>query len=248
MKRTAIAIILVLASACAKVRPTLTPDLRTFTEAPPDATEFHESEAEMDQDVPAFDPLHGAGIADQLKAGFRGTDRKAPKTSIASGSVKGFSDVAALAATLPTDTAMRNHTPALTTSTSTRAVEEQRNVHVKAWIYAIKYETDNDWHVILGTRPTVSTKTFFNAEVSGLPSSSATAFATLRAARQGLAAVLANDLPATNTYRLYDHPLPVTVEGSLFFDVDHEAGVVGPTGMRPNTAWEIHPITKVQLQ
>lgn len=248
MKRTALVTVLVLASGCAKARPTLTPELRTFTEAAPEPTEFHESEAEMDQDIPAFDPLHGAGLADQLKAGFRGTDRKGPKTSIAPGSIKGFSDVAALASTLPADTAMRNHTPALTTSTSTRAVEEQRNVRVKAWIYAIKYEGDNDWHVILGTKPTASTKTFFNAEVSGLPGSSVTAFATLRAARQGLADVLANDLPSADTYRLYDHPLPVTVEGSLFFDVDHAAGVVGPTGMRPKTAWEIHPVTKVQLQ
>jgi hypothetical protein len=41
------------------------------------------------------------------------------------------------------------------------------------------------------------------------------------------------------------------VEGALFFDVDHAAGVVGPTQptpMRPKTAWEIHPVTNVKLQ
>jgi hypothetical protein len=32
----------------------------------------------------------------------------------------------------------------------TRATEQQRNVRVKAWIYAIKFESDNDWHVIFG--------------------------------------------------------------------------------------------------
>ena len=58
----------------------------------------------------------------------------------------------------------------------------------------------------------------------------------------------ANDLPAGPKYRVYDHPLPVIVEGPLFFDVDHGAGTVGPSGMKPRTAWEIHPITKLRLQ
>jgi hypothetical protein len=39
----------------------------------------------------------------------------------------------------------------------------------------------------------------------------------------------------------------VLIEGSLFFDIDHAAGVVGPEGKRPKKAWEIHPITKIKL-
>jgi len=30
--------------------------------------------------------------------------------------------------------------------------------------------------------------------------------------------------------------------------VDHAAGVVGPQGMRPSTAWEIHPVTKIEFE
>jgi hypothetical protein len=26
------------------------------------------------------------------------------------------------------------------------------------------------------------------------------------------------------------------------------AGVVGPTGMRPKTAWEIHPVTRIEFE
>jgi hypothetical protein len=40
----------------------------------------------------------------------------------------------------------------------------------------------------------------------------------------------------------------VKVTGSLFFDVDHKAGSVGPTGMRPKTAWEIHPVSDIQFE
>jgi hypothetical protein len=60
--------------------------------------------------------------------------------------------------------------------------------------------------------------------------------------------MLKNELPNGSSYRKYNHPIPVIVEGSLFFDIDHVAGVVGPQGMRPTTAWEIHPITKLVLQ
>jgi hypothetical protein len=248
MKRTAIIAVIVLTSACAKHRPAVAPNLLTFTEVAGAPDEFHEEEEELNPDIPAFDPLRGAGIADQIAAPFRGTDRKDPKTSIAPGSVTTFTDVAGLAITLPPDTAMRSHTPPITKQTMTRMAEEQKNVRVPAWIYAIKYEADQDWHVIIGTSPTGATRTFFNAEVSGLPPTSASAFPTLKTARQSLADLLNNNVPATNTYRVYDHPVPVMVQGSLFFDVDHEAGVVGPTGMRPMTAWEIHPVTKLTAQ
>jgi len=51
-----------------------------------------------------------------------------------------------------------------------------------------------------------------------------------------------------SSYKKFDPPIPVRVEGSLFFDLDHAAGVVGPQGMRPSTAWEIHPVTKIEFE
>jgi len=41
-------------------------------------------------------------------------------------------------------------------------------------------------------------------------------------------------------------PIAVEVQGSLFYDIDHEPGVVGPLDMQPRTAWEIHPISELQ--
>jgi len=169
MKRTAVLILLVMVSACAKARPALTPERRTFTEVPAEPTEFAEKESEMDITIPAFNPLTGAGVADQIKARFRGTDRKGPKTTMVQASRKQFKDVPSLAASLPSDDAMRNHTPELKKDSMFRAVEEQRNVQVRAWICAMKYEADSDWHVILGTDPKAGGKTFFQRRSERTP-------------------------------------------------------------------------------
>lgn len=234
--------------ACAKAHPHLTPAQLTHVDLPPAESGTVESEDRMDITIPAFDPLTASGASDQIKARFRGTDRKTPKTTIATGSREHFDTITALAASLPSDDNMLHHSPPIQRDTMTRATEEMRNVQVPAWIYAIKYESDQDWHVIIGTDPSAGAKTFFNAEISGLPTASAESFAKLLAARNALADILDNDLPSGSGYRKFSDPIPVVVEGSLFFDVDHAAGVVGPNGMQPKTAWEIHPITKLSVQ
>lgn len=48
-------------------------------------------------------------------------------------------------------------------------------------------------------------------------------------------------------YEKHDPPVPVEITGPLFFDVDHDAGVVGPQGHRPKTAWEIHPVMDIKF-
>jgi hypothetical protein len=71
-------------------------------------------------------------------------------------------------------------------------------VQVRSHPRSLKYETDQDFHVILRTDPSVGSKTFFNAEISGLPANSATAFARLQDARNSLAVVLDNELPSSS--------------------------------------------------
>jgi hypothetical protein len=205
-----------------------------------------EDEDEMDPLMPAFNPLLSKDPTDQLLMRFRGQDRKGPKTSIASASKQTFAGIEALIATLPADQGMRNRTPPLEKTTNTRLTEEQRNVKVTAWIYAIKYEADQDWHIILGTDPADTTPTYFNAEVSGLPATNSPAYGKLKKVREDLAEMFGFDLPATG-YWEYE-PVAVVVEGSLFYDIDHPAGAVGPQATRPATAWEIHPITKIREQ
>ena len=56
-----------------------------------------------------------------------------------------------------------------------------------------------------------------------------------------------NALPEDG-YDKYDPPIPVQIVGSLFFDVDHQPGEVGPVGMKPKTSWEIHPVSDIQFE
>lgn len=231
--------------ACAPAIKKLTPMPRHTVHADSEWAE-PEREEEMDQLMPAFNPLTAKDPTDQLLLKFRGKDRNGAKTSIASASMESFDSIEDLIAALPPDSEMLNLNPPLEKDTNVRIAQERRNVRVKAWVYAIKYEADQDWHIILGTRPADATPTYFNAEVSGLPANNASAYKKLKKVRQTLAELFDWDLPSSG-YWEYE-PFGVIVEGSLFYDIDHKPGVVGPAATRPNTAWEIHPLTKLSAQ
>jgi hypothetical protein len=202
----------------------------------------------MDPTIAPYDPLTAAGSGDQIKALFRGTDRKMAKTSFAELQTERESTIDQLVVTLIADRAMLAHEPPITGGPSSERVQEEyRSVKIRGWIYAIKNEDDQDWHLIVGTDPAGGATTYLSCEISGLPMTSATAYATLLEARKSLASILDNDLPGPGSYTKYTPPIPVAIEGMLFFDVNRPAGAVGPTGMRPNTAWEVHPITKIEL-
>ena len=60
----------------------------------------------------------------------------------------------------------------------------------------------------------------------------------------------ASNLPG-GTYDYYDPPIPVEVEGSLFFDMTHATGQrPGPQSLKSRmpTIWEVHPITKMVFE
>ena len=178
---------------------------------------------------------------------FQGKDRRAAKTSIANAPVESFTTIIALRQSLQDDNAMRARGISSDPS-SDRVDVEQRNVTVHAFIYAIKKESDRDFHVILGDANCQAPSCFMNAEVSGLPKS------PQHPDRAALTAVRTNFLnhfdaePGTKKVKTYDNPLPVQVTGSLFFDVHHSAGEVGPPCCRPDTVWEIHPLTDVTFE
>jgi hypothetical protein len=166
------------------------------------------------------------------------------KTSLAEAPLEVFLGLDELMATLPPDAAMRLHAPPVSRDPGCdRVPEERRNVIVETWIYAAKREDDHDYHLILGSTPSLTAAThFLTAEISGLPASGPYQEPLARA-RAEFAELFAGDLPGTSSYTKYDPPLHVNVAGSLFFDVDHPAGVVGPVGFRPATAWEVHPVS-----
>ncbi len=188
---------------------------------------------------------------------FGGTARKAAKLSIGSGKFEVFGDISDLIATLPSKTAMKKHKPKIgTDAASGRVKEEQRNVRVRAFIYAASLEADNDYHVIIGRDRAKKPHVYFNIEVSGLPPKGRTSLARLKNVRNTYKTFFTHSqvpgihLPGMS-YDFYDPPIPVEVEGSLFFDMSHANGQgPGPQSLHKDipTIWEIHPITKIVFE
>ncbi len=85
-----------------------------------------------------------------------------------------------------------------------------------------------------------------NCEASGDPASSQSSYAAINAVRTYLKGYFGTDFCGQSGYTKFSPALHVSVlKGSLFFDIDHAAGTVGPLGLRPNTAWEMHPIHNI---
>jgi hypothetical protein len=181
---------------------------------------------------------------------FGGTDRKASKLSIGSKSVEKFSDLSKLIASLVADDKMIAHKPKISTAAdSGRTQEEQRNVSVTAFLYASSRETDNDFHLIIGRKVKAAPEMYMASEVSGLPPNDSPAFAKLNAARNSFKDYFGDHLPGAG-YDFYDPPIPVKIEGSLFFDMTHAKGShPGPQSLKSRipTIWEIHPVTSIKL-
>ena len=200
-----------------------------------------------DDKEPVVIPPVPPGAAPNLDT-FHGTARKAAKLSIASGTPKSFSDVKALLDSLIPDATMRaKHIDS--GAGSDRLPEEQKRVTVAAFLYAASRESDNDFHCVIGRDPSKAAL-FMNVEVSALPPSSSEFFAQLRTTRNQFKTFFTTNgeaLPGSR-YTKYTPPIPVKVTGSLFFDVDHVPPAVGPTGMKPQTAWEIHPVNNMQFE
>ena len=181
---------------------------------------------------------------------FRGNARKAAKLAIADAGVEAFEDIKDLIETLPTEEDMISHQPPITRDAeSGRVDEENRNVHVRAFLYAASREDDNDYHLIVGRAPDREPM-YMTIELSGLPPQDSEHFSRLEAARAASTAFFGDDLPGAS-YDFYNPPIPVEVEGSLFFDMSHSSGSrPGPASLRPHmpTIWEVHPITNIVFE
>lgn len=182
---------------------------------------------------------------------FRGTARKTAKLSIANAPIVAFSDLQALIGSLAPESTMANHMPPITTAASSnRVAEEKRNVRALVFLYAASKEDDNDFHLILGRAPGSTPAVYLTMELSGLPPTSSPAFAKLKAARTAFKNFFGSDLPGSR-YDFYSPPIPVEIEGSLFFDINHASGSrPGPASLRSRmpVVWEVHPITKIVFE
>jgi hypothetical protein len=182
---------------------------------------------------------------------FAGTARKTAKLSISAAPTQEFSDVTDLIASLPAKDDMVNHDPVITTDAgSDRTTEEERNITVNAFIYAISRENDNDFHLIVGRDPTLRPPMYMTMEISGLPAHADANFAQLRDVRDIFKSFFGGNLPGA-TYDFYDPPIPIKVMGSLFFDMSHAHGQSpGPPSLHPDmpVIWEVHPVSNIVFE
>lgn len=171
---------------------------------------------------------------------FSGSARAVAKTSFASVSYGTYAGINAMRAVLQTDTYMRSLG---ITNSSPRVSEENRNRNITtSYLYAIARESDEDFHMIIGDASSAAGN-LLNCEASGNPVSSQSSYAAINAVRNYLKTYFGKDFCGQSGYTKFTPAIPITLlKGSLFFDVDHAAGTVGPLGLRPNTAWEMHPI------
>ena len=211
-------------------------------------------------EVDAYDtPMARAAVppfADTLRAAprgdsFRGTARKAAKISIAEAPVEAVADLPGLIASLAPDRRMKGRRPPISDGpTSDRVDEEKRNIRVRAFLYAASREDDNDFHLIIGSDRSAGPLMCMTMELSGLPPARSRSHRRLKEARDAYKSFFGRDLPGTS-YDFYDPPIPVEIEGSLFFDVAHATGQKpGPRSLRPfiPTVWEVHPIARIVFE
>jgi hypothetical protein len=182
---------------------------------------------------------------------FRAVSRRAARLSIGSGPVEVFKNLSSLIASLPSDAAMASHDPPITRdSDSNRVAEEQRNVRVRACLYAASKKDSNDYHMVIGPSAGSKSASYMTVIVSGLPPKDSPAFSRLKAARDACKAFFGDNLPSAG-YHFYSPPIPVEVEGSLFFNVTHLQGPKpGPASLRKGlkTLWEIRPVTQIVFE
>jgi hypothetical protein len=178
---------------------------------------------------------------------FDGTVRKIAKVTIFEGQMKPFDSVGHLREWLPYDRDMRDLDIGRGPDVD-RVKQEKFNVTLTAYIYTFRKEGDNDYHVIIGDGPDTPNRKYINAEVSGIPEVGTDENrAQLWKVRNAFKQTFQLDAEGPDTYLPLEPPVPVQITGSLFWDVEHYPNTVGPRFASPKTAWEIHPISRINF-
>jgi hypothetical protein len=146
---------------------------------------------------------------------------------------------------------MASHVPPITRGqNSGRVAEEQRNVRFKAFLYAASRQASNDYHLEIGGAPNTKPGMLLTARISGLPPVNSPVYLKLKDAREAWEGFFGNNVPGIS-YSFYDPPIPIEIEGSLFFNITFVGrSDVGPSSLRADkkTVWEITPITKIDFE
>src|SRR2546423_491826 len=156
-------------------------------------------------------PAPGLAPAAPVSDVFGGTARKAAKLSLSKAQAETFEDVGALLDTLESVAAMAKKLPAGSEGPASKRIkEEDRNVTMRAFIYAASREADNDFHVIIGRDPEATPAVYMTIEVSGLPPRSRGSFARLKGAPDAFKSFFGDQRPG-GASDFHDPPIPIDV-------------------------------------
>jgi hypothetical protein len=186
-----------------------------------------------------------------LENNFRGTIRSDVKTSFVKFPADTFESVKKLRNWLPADEYMHKSTEAKRNN-SPRTEEESHNVYLKdIWLFGVKREDDNDFHLIIGSSKSLDKdQPFFTAEISGLPDSADEYFSTLAAVRNELVNYFGDDSKKEFVFVASKKDPPIHLDfisGSLFFDNHHYSAHSKIQNYKVCSAWEIHPVTQIHI-
>ena len=182
------------------------------------------------------------GVAGSCSQIFAGKARAAAKLSYAAAPYQTYLSTTSLRTTFVSDSIMQQSG---LTSNSPRITSERRNVIVtKAYLYGISREGDDDFHCIVGD---INGTKLVNCEISGLPPTTSSSYNAIKTVRDYVIKYFGSDFCVKSGYTLFQPALPITIRGSLFYDIDHKPGTVGPVGFHPPTSWEIHPVNDIKF-
>jgi hypothetical protein len=123
------------------------------------------------------------------------------------------------------------------------AVNYEKSHLVKSKSGKMKRTGDNDFHLVVSSSPQFVNAQKMNMEVSGLPITAGPAVEKLRKVRRVFLSMCAK-MPTAGTFFRFSSPVHARIEGSLFFDGQHNAAQIAPA-YHLATTWEIHPIYRI---
>ena len=207
-------------------------------------TEKYTGTAEIFADPDGLDFDFKKPDTDYYLETFSGVVRGDVKTTPSEAPTEFYDHVFEVLETLPDDSEMYSRVSDYSGPDAT----ENRNVFIReALVFYIKKESDGDFHLIVGDTLNGEQINLMTAEISGLPAdTTTTAYEMLKNARRQLYERYPEffEGPKIKKYVRPTKNFPeIEIRGSLFFDTRHAAGTVGTGTLKPETAWEIHPIT-----
>jgi hypothetical protein len=179
---------------------------------------------------------------------FLGKARAIAKTTPSDRTTKNYNSVGDVLKNMPTDSYMRRMGVG---DSSPRTEDEDFNVFIKkAYLFSIAKEEDGDFHLIIGDLENGEKKNLMTAEVAGLPKDKKSkAYFLLERTRRQLYEQFPEFFTSNKKTFTPRSVFPeIAIRGSLFFDIHHSAGQIGTGSVKPETVWEIHPITYLNFK